>query len=296
MARGRAGGFKAESQRDRYADAYNRTLSLAGTELVHHDVPTGFGTTHVVEGGDRGLPPLVLLHSMSFSSTVWVRNLAEFSRHHRVLAIDTIGDINLSRSSQKVAGRDDYVEWFTALLAHFEVARTPIVGNSYGGWLGANVALLRPNLVSSLALISPSLVFTKYKAAFWMHLFSAAFVRSEKSAERFARWFVSDPTFNDPAARSWLEQFSVGMPFFAGMNGFPRPVAFTDGELQQLETPVLLIEGEDEPMHNPRASISRATKMLGDVRTNLIPGTKHLAELERPERVNDLVLTFLNAP
>src|SRR4051794_16357482 len=115
MADRRAAGFKVDSQRDRYADAYNRTLSLAGTDVVHHDVPTGFGTTHVVESGDGALPPMVLLHSMSFSSTVWVRNLAAFSRHHRVLAVDTIGDVNLSRSSRRVTGRDDYAEWLTAV-------------------------------------------------------------------------------------------------------------------------------------------------------------------------------------
>jgi pimeloyl-ACP methyl ester carboxylesterase len=79
------------------------------------------------------------------------------------------------------------------------------------------------------------------------------------------------------------------------MNGFPRPAAFAESELRSLATPVLLIEGEDEPMHDPRAAISRATEMLTDVRTELIPRTKHLAELEQPERVNDLVLTFLDA-
>jgi len=291
----RLAGFKTEGSRERYAWAYNRTLDSAGVDVLHHDVPTRFGATHVLEVGETGGPPLVLLHTTSFSSTVWVRNLAAFSRGRRVLAIDTIGDINLSRSSRKVAGRDDYVEWFTDVLAHFEVATTAIVGNSYGGWLGANFALLRPELVSSLALISPPLVFAKYKAAFWAHLFSAAFVRSEKSAKRFARWFASDATFEDPAARSWLEQFSIGMPFFAGMNGFPRPAAFSDDELRSIATPVLVIEGEQEPMHDPQASLSRARDTLSDVRTELIPGTKHLAELERPDRVNALVLTFLDA-
>ena len=48
-------------------------------------------------------------------------------------------------------------------------------------------------------------------------------------------------------------------------------------------------------MHDPRAAIARATTLVADVRTELLPGTKHLAELEQPERVNDLVLTFLDA-
>ena len=138
----------------------------------------------------RGRPPLVLLHTMSFSSTVWVRNLAALSQPHRVLAVDTIGDVNLSRSERTVKGRDDYVEWFTEVLTALDVSRTAIAGNSYGGWLAANFALLRPELVSSVVMISPPLVFTKYRPAFYKHIMSALFVRSEPKAERFARWFV----------------------------------------------------------------------------------------------------------
>ena len=155
--------------------------------------------------------------------------------------------------------------------------------------------MLRPELVSRLVLITPPLVFTTYKSGFWIHVLGAPFVRSEKAATRFAKWFVSDPTFDDPAARSWLDQFSIGMPHFTGMNGFPRPSAFTDRDLRSIAAPVLLIEGEEEPMHDPAALPCGATTLVADVRTELLPGTKHVAELEQPEQVNDLVLTFLDA-
>ena len=258
-------------------------------------MPTAFGATHVVEAGDAGKPPLVLLHTMSFSSTVWVRNLAALSQHHHVLAIDTIGDVNLSRSERTVKGRDDYVEWFTDVLAALDVSSTAIAGNSYGGWLAANFALLRPELVSSVVMISPPLVFTKYRPAFYRHIMSALFVRSEPKAERFARWFVSDEAFDDESARLWLDQFSVGMPFFRGMNSFPRPKALTDAELRAITAPVLLIEGEHEPMHDPNASIERANELLPSVTTVLLPAAKHVAELEQPERVNQLILDHVAA-
>src|SRR4051812_18117884 len=201
--------FANTAARSRYEQAYNRTLESSSVHLDVHDVPTAFGSTHVVEAGSRDDPPLVLLHTMSFSSTVWVRNLARLSEQRRVLAIDTIGDVNLSRSEVKVGGRDDYIDWFVEGLAAFEISRTAIAGNSYGAWLAATFALLRPELVSRLIMISPPLVFTKYRAAFYAHLLSAAFVRSEPAAKRFARWFVSDETFDDQAARLWLDQFSV---------------------------------------------------------------------------------------
>ncbi len=118
-------------------------------------------------------------------------------------------------------------------------------------------------------------------------------MRSESKAKRFARWFVSAPTFNDPAARLWLDQFSVGMPFFRGMSTFPRPKAFSNDELRSLTAPVLLIEGDSEPMHDPKSSIARATAILSSVTTALLPATKHVAELECPERVNQLILDHL---
>ena len=291
----RLASFATPEARGRYEQAYTATLAAAGVAVQEHDVWTAFGATHVVEAGDASQPPLVLLHTMSFSSTVWVRNLAALSQRHRVLAIDTIGDLNLSRSERTVKGRDDYVAWFAEVLAALDVGKTAIAGNSYGGWLAANIALLRPELISSVVMISPPLVFTKYRPAFYKQIMSAVFVRSEPKAERFARWFVSEGTFADESARMWLEQFSLGMPFFRGMNRFPRPKAFTDPELRSITAPVLLIEGENEPIHDPKASIARATELLPSVATVLLPATKHVAELEQPERVNQLILDHVAA-
>jgi len=290
----RVSGFVDADARARYEQAYDRTLAAAGVALRAHDVPTRFGITHVVDAGDETSAPLVLLHTMAFSATIWVRNLAALSQQYRVLAVDTIGDVNLSRSERTIGGRGDYVEWFSDVLAAFDLSAVRIAGNSYGGWLAANFALLRPELVSRVVMISPPLVFTKYRPAFYAHIFRAPFVRSEPKAKRFGQWFITDKTFVDEAARLWLDQFSVGMPYFRGMNGFPRPKAFTDDEARSITAPVLLIEGEDEPIHDPRIAIERAETLLPSVTTTLVPGTKHVAQLENPELVNRLILDHLS--
>jgi pimeloyl-ACP methyl ester carboxylesterase len=99
--------------------------------------------------------------------------------------------------------------------------------------------------------------------------------------------------FDDEAARLWLDQFSIGMPNFRGMGSFPRPRAFTDAELRSITAPVLLIEGEHEPMHDPNASIERAKRLVPSISTELLSDTKHVAELEHPEPVNQLILDHL---
>ncbi len=286
--------FCTDDARARYIAAYENALAQVPVAVRRHDVPTSFGSTHVLEAGAGDQPPLVLLHAMSFSSTVWVRNLAALSTRRRVLAIDTIGDVNLSRSERVIRGREDYADWMAEVFAALGVERAAIAGNSYGGWLAANLALLRPEMVTELVLITPPLVFVKYRPAFFRQMIHAPFLRSQAKAEHFGRWFITDQTLDDAAARLWLEQFSLGMPFFRGMARFPRPRGpFTDDELRSISAPVLLIEGEYEPMHDPSAAIARARKLLPSVHATLLAETKHVAELERPDQVNQLILDHL---
>ena len=46
---------------------------------------------------------------------------------------------------------------------------------------------------------------------------------------------------------------------------------------------------------DPKASIAQATELLPSVATVLLPATKHVAELEQPERVNKLILDHVAA-
>jgi pimeloyl-ACP methyl ester carboxylesterase len=236
---------------------------------------------------------VVLLHSFTFSSTVWVRTLGPLARHHHVYAIDVIGDMNLSRAERKIPRRDDLLVWFNEVLANFGITRTPIVGNSFGGWLAVSFALAARQTVSRIALISP-VAFAKIRPAMWLHALPTLVARSPQRAERFGRWFLNAGALEDPATRLWLDQFALGQPGFRSVMGtLPIPKPFQDEELRSLSVPVLLIEGACEPIHDPRAAITRASALVPSIVTRLLPDTKHLGELERPEVVNPLVVDFL---
>ena len=287
--------FENAEALSRYRQAYEKTAASAAVPIRVHDVRTTFGSTHVIEAGEADKPPLVLLHAMCFSSTAWVRSLSALSHERRVLAVDTIGDVNLSRSERVVRGRDDYARWFAELLQALHITRTAVAGNSYGGWLAANLAIIRPDLVSDLVLISPPLVFVKYRPSFYAILLQAVLARSPAKAENFARrFFLSDEPFDDAAARLWLDQFKVGIPFFRGMSNFPRPRGpFTDEELRSITAPTLLVECERDPMHDPKAAIDRARTLLPSVATELLDDARHVPGLEAPEHLNQLILEHL---
>src|SRR6185312_3241273 len=71
--------FENAEALSRYRQAYEKTAASAAVPIRVHDVPTTFGSTHVIEAGEEDKPPLVLLHAMCFSSTAWVRSLASLS-------------------------------------------------------------------------------------------------------------------------------------------------------------------------------------------------------------------------
>ena len=184
--------------------------------------------------------------------------------------------------------------WFAEVLAALDVGKTAIVGNSYGGWLAANIALLRPELISSVVMISPPLVFTKYRPVFYKQIMSAVFVRSEPKAERFARWFVSEGTFADESrhvARTVLGRHAV----------LPRDEQLSAAQGVHRSGAALhhrsrVAHRRRERAHSRPEGIDRAGDQLPpSVATVLLPATKHVAELEQPERVNQLILDHVAA-
>jgi len=63
------------------------------------DVPTRFGSTHIIISRPKDAPPLVLLHGANDSATAWYPNIADLSRNYRTYALDTIGDVGKSVAS-----------------------------------------------------------------------------------------------------------------------------------------------------------------------------------------------------
>jgi hypothetical protein len=63
-----------------YINAYNKTLALFELPIREKDIPTQYGNAHVLICGNSGNPPLVLLHGMNASSTMWYPNMKALAR------------------------------------------------------------------------------------------------------------------------------------------------------------------------------------------------------------------------
>jgi pimeloyl-ACP methyl ester carboxylesterase len=151
--------FSDEAVKQSYLPAYDNVLAGWPVPFERLMIPTELGVTHVIASGGVESPPLVLLHAVMTTATIWRPNVLALSQHYRVYAVDVIGQGGYSVASRKIRNRQDYVGWMNQLFDGLDIDKTSIVGNSYGGFLAFNQASLAPDRVERMVAISPPGVF-----------------------------------------------------------------------------------------------------------------------------------------
>jgi pimeloyl-ACP methyl ester carboxylesterase len=92
------------------------------------------------------------------------------------------------------------------------------------------------------------------------------------------------------------------MKSIAIVAGYPRyrpsinsfaPHVFNDKELRQIQAPVLLLIGDHEVIYKPDQVIRQATRLVRNLKAEIVPNANHSAQYTAPEVVNQRILGFL---
>jgi pimeloyl-ACP methyl ester carboxylesterase len=103
---------------------------------------------NVIELGSG--PPLLLIHGLSCWQS-WLENISYFARDHRVIAMDLPG-FGASQPPAEPISISGYARMLDALCDALGVERAAVVGNSMGGFIGAELAIRFPARVERLCL------------------------------------------------------------------------------------------------------------------------------------------------
>ncbi|MCW2945720.1 MAG: putative hydrolase [Actinoallomurus sp.] len=111
--------------------------------------------TRFAEAGDPDLPGLLLLHGTGGHWETFAPNLGALSEHFHCVAVDMVGN-GFSAKPDYDYEIAVYVRQMLAVLDHFGMTRSSVVGMSLGAWVAARLALDAPERVERVILMSPA--------------------------------------------------------------------------------------------------------------------------------------------
>src|SRR3954451_8955179 len=119
-----------------------RSTEIAGRRVKFVDV-----------GSVRG-PPVLFVHGLGGSWQNWLENIPGVAgAGHRAIAVDLpgFGESEMPREKISISG---YGRWIESLLEDLETGPVALVGNSMGGFIGAETAIKYPAQLERLVLVS----------------------------------------------------------------------------------------------------------------------------------------------
>ncbi len=279
--------FKSDAARIAFEQAYAACLGSWPVPYEALDVPTRFGTTHVIASGPVGAPAVVLLHCMAGTAIAWRRNVAALSRRFRTYAVDIPGQPNLSVLTRKIRNRQEQALWFTDLLDALGERTASIVGNSFGGFLALSQACLTPERVDQLILISPAACFTPLGFGFYLHAMLPMILG--KGSDNTMQAIQNGV----PLDEDWMALVGLATKHgrMSNMGFGPKPLTAKD--LRNLKSPPLLIIGDKELMYRPEQEIALARSRIPGLEAAIAPKANHVAAMSNPEVLNRWMLAKL---
>jgi pimeloyl-ACP methyl ester carboxylesterase len=230
-------------------------------------IPTREGGTFVVACGPPDAPPVVLLHGAGANSAMWLGDVASWSRHFRVYAVDMIGEPGLSAPSRPPLASEAYALWLDDVLRGLAVDRASMVGVSLGGWLALDYATRRPERVARLVLLGPGGIGRQK----WGVVLVALLLRP------FGRWGLRTTMRMAlgglPADGEVVEYLMlIHRHFRPRRELLPR---FSDDALRGLAMPVLAIVGGRDGMLDAHGTRRRLERTQPRATVRLLPDAGH---------------------
>jgi pimeloyl-ACP methyl ester carboxylesterase len=239
-------------------------------------------------------PPVVLLHAGVADRGMWEEQLPQIAAGgFRAIAMDLPG-FGEAPVAPESAPWLDVLETMDAL----EVDRAAVVGNSFGGIVALRVAVVAPERVTALALVSalaPDLPPSAELEAAW-EAENAALDRGDIDAAVDAvveAWTLPDapPELRERVAA--MQRRAIEVQLAAGEEDeAPDPIEDARAQLPSLTMPALVVAGERDKI-DFRSGAEQLAAQLGAARHVVLAGAGHLAPLERPAAFRELLLDFL---
>lgn len=260
-------------------------------------IPSGKAQLAGIEDGAG--PALVFLHAGVCDKRMWRDQMAAFAGRHRVVAYDRRGYGETQYQSETFS----HVRDLRAVLDGLAIERACLIGCSQGGRFAVDLALAHPKRVSKLVLIAPAIRGAPQPEQLPPDI-EALLEEAEQAEDQKhfdlvnrieAHLWLDGPRSVDGRVQGSARDLFLRMnliPLKSPSPGKDTPAADSWGRLGEIAVPTLIIWGDLDFPHLQERCATLGKRIKG-ARSELIPGTAHLPNLEQPKKFNAVLEEFL---
>lgn len=273
-------------------------------EVTHQVALDDGAVLNYVDIGSGSGPALLLVHGLGGSWKVWLENITPFV-DHRVIVVDLpgFGDSTPPASCTFTA----YAETLVRLCHDLGLTSVVVAGNSFGGWVSAELALRNPDLVVGLVLIDAAgIVPTRSERLKVVNMMRTAgrmaplgvrfkdrVINSPKNRKRAFGFIIAHADLLPPDLATVLMPDRTSPVFATVIN---EAVTSWSQEwcdlVAKVDIPAVVVWGaEDKQLPLRHAQLWH--RMLVDSELVVVPGAGHMPMLESPRLVNDAMRRLL---
>ena len=275
--------------------------SVHKTKVLDNDIA-------YIDEGNQTAETLVFVHGLGSYLMVWRKNIALLSLKYRCIALDLPG-YGFSDKRHYDYDLDFYANLIGQFIQQLNLKNVTLIGHSMGGQTSIITALKFPNLLQNLCLVATA-GFEKFNSFQKSWLINASSAENLKLLTRKRIALNMTNNFkNVPEDVLYLVRDTVEFTF----DNFERycytissnvrsmiemPVY---NQLSKIQTPTLVIFGEDDALipnrlfsfSSTKSIAQNGTQKIPNARLLLIPDCGHFVQYERPDLVNLSIDRFI---
>ncbi|HWI09467.1 MAG TPA: alpha/beta fold hydrolase [Solirubrobacteraceae bacterium] len=251
--------------------------------------------------------PLIFIHGLSGCWQNWLEQIPHFARDRRVIAVDLpgFGQSEMPAEEISISGYADAID---ALMGELGVDTAQIVGNSMGGFIGAELAIQHPARVERLVLVAAAglsieSIRTERTTGLRHRAENIAFFTLGNIASRSHQvalrprlrhallLLVAAHPAKLPGPLAAQQVLGSGKPGFSDALEAMCRYPLRD-RLEKISCPTLIIWGDKDRLV-PLKDASIFERLISDSRKIVYEDTGHVTMMERPARFNRDVRAFL---
>lgn len=258
-----------------------------------------------LSAGEEG-PAVILLHGLAASADIWEKNLEFLAEGYRLYAPDLPG-FGLSERPQEPLSSGMLIRFLADFMDTLGIHRATLIGLSLGGALALGFALLYPDRMERLVLVSSAGLGKETSLALRLASVPGVgkwFIRPNRRAMAclFRRIVYNAGTITEdfvdryhgylkiPESREAIVSVLRGSLTFRGVK--PEILDILLKGLRTLKAPTLIIWGRQDRIF-PVKHAFHAREEMREATLYIFEKCGHMPNFEHPQTFNRIVRTFL---